>query len=64
MKLRRRVAVIGAGIGGMAAAYDLVHAGNQVTIFESSEAVGGLAGGFKAPGWDWSVEKFSTAGSP
>jgi protoporphyrinogen oxidase len=58
MNQPRRVAVIGAGIGGMAAAYDLVRAGNQVTVYESSEAVGGLAGGFKAPGWDWSVEKF------
>ncbi|MBM3137524.1 MAG: FAD-dependent oxidoreductase, partial [Chloroflexi bacterium] len=28
------VAVIGAGAGGMAAAYDLVKAGKQVTIFE------------------------------
>lgn len=58
MNQPRRVAVIGAGIGGMAAAYDLVRAGNQVTVYESSEAVGGLAGGFKAPSWDWSVEKF------
>ena len=58
MSQPRRVAVIGAGIGGMAAAYDLVRAGCRVTIFESSEAVGGLAGGFTAPGWDWSVEKF------
>ncbi len=54
----RRVAVIGAGIGGMAAAYDLVRAGHQVTIFEASDQVGGLAAGFKAPHWDWSVEKY------
>lgn len=54
----KRVAIIGAGIGGMAAAYDLARAGQQVTIFEASDAPGGLAGGFKAPGWDWFVEKF------
>jgi protoporphyrinogen oxidase len=54
----RTVAILGAGIGGMAAAYDLARAGRQVTIFEASSTVGGLAGGFKAPHWEWSVEKF------
>ena len=53
-----QIAIIGAGIGGMSAAYDLVKAGNKVTIFEASDSVGGLAGGFKEKGWDWSVEKF------
>jgi len=53
-----KIAIIGAGIGGMAAAYDLVRAGHAVTIYESAEAVGGLAAGFKEPGWDWSVERF------
>ncbi|HPC06119.1 MAG TPA: FAD-dependent oxidoreductase, partial [Anaerolineaceae bacterium] len=53
-----RVAVIGAGIGGMAAAYDLSRQGHEVTVFESSDHVGGLASGFKDEGWDWSVEKF------
>lgn len=52
------IAVIGAGFAGMAAAYDLSKAGHQVTIFEAAETVGGLAGGFKELGWDWSVEKF------
>jgi protoporphyrinogen oxidase len=42
----------------MAAAYDLTRAGCQVTIFEAGEFVGGLAGGFKQPHWEWSVEKF------
>jgi protoporphyrinogen oxidase len=53
-----KIAIIGAGFGGMAAAYDLNKAGHAVTIFESADYVGGLAGGFKEPGWDWSVEKF------
>lgn len=53
-----RVAVIGAGIGGMAAAYDLCRQGHKVTVFEGSDHVGGLASGFKDEGWDWSVEKF------
>lgn len=53
-----KIAVIGAGIGGMAAAWDLVKAGHEVTIFESASYVGGLAAGFKEPNWDTSVERF------
>jgi protoporphyrinogen oxidase len=52
------IAIIGAGFGGLAAAHDLRNAGHQVTIFESTEHVGGLASGFKEPHWSWSVEKF------
>ena len=52
------IAIIGAGFSGMAAAYDLTKAGHQVTIYETADYVGGLASGFKEPGWDWSVEKF------
>jgi len=53
-----KIAIIGAGFGGMAAAYDLKKAGHEITIYESAEYVGGLASGFKEPHWDWSVEKF------
>lgn len=53
-----KIAIIGAGIGGMAAAYDLARAGNQVTIYEAADYVGGLASGFKEPHWDWWVEKY------
>ncbi len=53
-----KVAIIGAGFGGMAAAYDLAKAGHQITIFEAADYVGGLASGFKQPEWNWSVEKF------
>lgn len=51
-------AIIGAGPAGLAAAYDLTRAGQRVTILESADQVGGLAAGFKAPHWDWSLEKF------
>jgi len=54
----RRVAVIGAGIGGLAAAYDLVKAGKEVAVYESDDHVGGLAAGFKEESWDWSVERY------
>ncbi|HTX78210.1 MAG TPA: NAD(P)/FAD-dependent oxidoreductase [Longilinea sp.] len=53
-----KIAIIGAGVGGMSAAFDLNKAGHDVTIFEGSDAVGGLAAGFKDPKWDWSVEKY------
>ena len=53
-----RIAIIGAGHSGMAAAWDLRKAGHAVTIYESADYVGGLASGFKEPGWKWSVEKF------
>src|SRR5258706_3532254 len=53
-----KIAIIGAGFGGMAAAYDLRKAGHEVIIYESADFVGGLASGFKEPGWKWSVEKF------
>ncbi|MCJ7694916.1 MAG: NAD(P)/FAD-dependent oxidoreductase [Anaerolineaceae bacterium] len=52
------VAVIGAGIGGLAAAYDLAKAGKLVTIYESADHVGGLASGIKENYWDWSVERY------
>jgi protoporphyrinogen oxidase len=53
-----KIAIIGAGFSGMAAAWDLRRAGHEVTIYEAADYVGGLASGFKEPGWDWSVEKF------
>lgn len=53
-----QIAVIGAGIGGMAAAYDFLKAGHKVTLYEAADRVGGLAAGFKQPHWDWSVEYF------
>ena len=53
-----KIAIIGAGFGGLAAAYDMRKAGHDVVVFESANYVGGLASGFKEPHWDWSVEKF------
>src|SRR6185503_15259323 len=53
-----RIGIIGAGPAGLAAAYDLSRGGHQVTIYEAAPTVGGLAAGFKAPHWDWTLEKF------
>ncbi len=52
------VAIVGAGIAGLTAAYDLTSRGHRVTIFEASAAVGGLASGFRDEGWDWTLERF------
>jgi protoporphyrinogen oxidase len=54
----KSIAVIGAGFGGMAAAYDLAKAGHKVTLYEAADHTGGLADGFKQPHWEWSVERF------
>jgi protoporphyrinogen oxidase len=54
----RRAAIIGAGVAGLSAAYDLARSGWDVTIFESSQQAGGLASGFKQAHWEWSVEKY------
>jgi protoporphyrinogen oxidase len=53
-----KIAILGAGIAGLTAAYDLLETGNHVSIYEANAAVGGLAGGFKKANWNWSVEKF------
>jgi len=53
-----RVAIVGAGATGLPAAFDLAGAGHEVVVYEAGEQVGGLAAGFKADHWDWSLEKF------
>lgn len=53
-----KVAIIGAGVAGMSAAYDLARAGRQVTVFESAPVAGGLASGFRDERWSWPLERF------
>jgi protoporphyrinogen oxidase len=53
-----KIAVIGAGYGGLSAAFDFARAGHQVIIYEANDRPGGLASGFKEEGWDWSVETY------
>lgn len=45
-----KVAIIGAGFTGLTAGYELAKRGISVTIFEKSNDIGGLAGGFTIEG--------------
>lgn len=58
MTEQQHIAIIGAGVAGMAAAWDLAQAGKRATIYEAGDRVGGLAAGFKDDAWDWELEKF------
>jgi protoporphyrinogen oxidase len=53
-----KIGIIGAGVAGLAAAWDLARAGHDVHVYESADSVGGLAAGFKDEHWDWYLEKF------
>lgn len=52
-----KTAVLGGGLTGLVAGYYLAGKGYKVTIFEKEKTLGGLAGGFKKPGWDWYLDK-------
>jgi len=58
MAASKRVAIIGAGVAGLSAAYDLAKNGHAVRVLEAADKVGGLASGFEAEGWDWPLERF------
>jgi protoporphyrinogen oxidase len=53
-----KIAIVGAGIAGLSAAYDLARDGHDVTIFEAGQVAGGLAAGFRDASWDWPLERF------
>jgi len=53
-----KIAIVGAGIAGLTAAYDLLNAGHEVTLFEANEYAGGLAAGFQDEAWEWSLDHF------
>jgi protoporphyrinogen oxidase len=52
------IGIIGAGITGLTAAYDLTKQGHTVTVYEARPYAGGLAAGFRDPRWEWPLERF------
>ncbi len=53
-----RIGIVGAGLTGLTAAYDLARAGNEVTVWEAAPQAGGLASGFADEGWEWPLDRF------
>ncbi len=47
---KRKIGIVGGGITGLTAAYRLINAGHDVTVFEASDTLGGLAAGFDLAG--------------
>ena len=52
------IGIIGAGITGLAAAYDLTKHGHTATIYEARPQAGGLAAGFRDEQWEWPLDRF------
>jgi len=52
-----KIAIIGAGFTGLAAAHVLLKMGHDVTLIEKDPQPGGLAIGYKEDSWKWSLEK-------
>jgi protoporphyrinogen oxidase len=52
------IGIVGAGITGLSAAFDLTRKGYSVTVYESRSQPGGLAAGFRDSRWDWPLEQF------
>ncbi|MGQ9593852.1 MAG: NAD(P)/FAD-dependent oxidoreductase [Anaerolineae bacterium] len=55
---RKHVGIVGGGVTGLTAAYELARRGCQVTLFEAAETLGGLSSGFRDEAWEWSLERF------
>ena len=53
---KMKIAIIGGGITGLTAAYELTRIGHSVVVLEKDPFFGGLAQGFTTSSWDWYLE--------
>ncbi len=53
-----KVAIIGGGFTGLAAAMYLIDRGVEVEVWEANDRLGGLAKSFEVEEWDWNLEKY------
>lgn len=58
------IAVIGAGVSGLCAAYELVRAGCSVTVFEQAAEVGGRCASVRFPGGDSNIAELGAMRFP
>ncbi len=52
------VGVVGGGITGLTAAYDLARGGREVVLWEADRQAGGLSAGFGDERWAWPLDRF------
>lgn len=52
-----KITILGGGVTGLAAAWELSKKGHKITLLEKEHSLGGLAGGFKEKEWDWPLER-------
>lgn len=52
------IGIIGAGVTGLTAAYDLTRRGYVVTVYEARPYAGGLVAGFRDARWEWHLDRF------
>ncbi len=52
------IGIIGAGVTGLTAAYELTKRGHRVTVYEARPYAGGLAAGFRDERWEWHLDRF------
>lgn len=50
-----RIAIVGAGVGGLTSAARLAHAGHKITLFEKNSGPGGRCGVVKEDGFQWDL---------
>ena len=52
------IGIVGAGVTGLTAAYELSKRGHHVTVYEAASVAGGLSSGFAVPEWEWTLDRF------